>query len=204
MNIKLTNPNEFLKSEFINRVEIQGYKTYSQEAVKKFTNAYKGLIQKAELEELSEVESVQMKIFKAELESLKKVTVVNDDLTKEVLFYRNGSELTKALVIEQEFEKSKAATIGEVHTWGGKKYKKTGNGKWVEVSEHGMSKKEHKDKEEDHYNTMSRMEARGYQMGEETRKFNDSYSGHKTHKEQAEKLSDKEHSDEEVGLGNKK
>lgn len=44
---------------------------------------------------------------------------------------------------EESIEKSKKANIGDIHIWGGKRYKKISNEKWVEVSEHGMSKKEH-------------------------------------------------------------
>lgn len=40
-------------------------------------------------------------------------------------------------------EKGKSAMIGEVREWQGKKYKKQANGKWLEVSELGMTKKEH-------------------------------------------------------------
>jgi hypothetical protein len=36
----------------------------------------------------------------------------------------------------------KPASIGEIREWGGKKFKKQPNGKWVEVSEHGMTKKQ--------------------------------------------------------------
>jgi hypothetical protein len=42
--------------------------------------------------------------------------------------------------------KGKAAMIGEVRVWNGKKFKKQANGKWVEVSEKGMTKKEHEEK----------------------------------------------------------
>ena len=40
-------------------------------------------------------------------------------------------------------QKGKSAMIGEIREWQGKKYKKQSNGKWVEVSEQGMTRKEH-------------------------------------------------------------
>lgn len=40
-------------------------------------------------------------------------------------------------------EKGKSAMVGEIREWSGKKYKKQANGKWLEVSEYGMTKKEH-------------------------------------------------------------
>ena len=45
--------------------------------------------------------------------------------------------------ITEDLSKGKAAPIGEIRIWNGKKYKKQANGKWLEVSEHGMTKKEH-------------------------------------------------------------
>lgn len=83
----------------------------------------------------------------------------------------------------------KPAAIGEIREFGGKKYKKQANGKWLEVSEHGMTKKHYEEK-------LERI------------RFNDQH-GQSSTKEQSElghihtnikKLSDKEHSDEEVGL----
>jgi len=45
---------------------------------------------------------------------------------------------------EVDIEKGgKPAQIGESRVWNGKKVRKESNGKWVEVSSHGMSRKEH-------------------------------------------------------------
>lgn len=88
-------------------------------------------------------------------------------------------------------QKGKAANIGEVREWSGKKFRKQANGNWVEVSgSHEMSKEEH---------WQEAGEARGsgtmssHSKSIFKRKENE-------HTEQASKLSDKEHSDEEVGL----
>jgi hypothetical protein len=78
------------------------------------------------------------------------------------------------------------AMVGEVREWSGKKYKKQSNGKWLEVSEsHGfLTKQEHK---------------------KESEFFRSKHTGnHNLHKKIASKLSDKEHSDEEVGLEGEK
>lgn len=40
-------------------------------------------------------------------------------------------------------QKGRPAMIGEIREWQGKKYKKQVNGKWLEVSEQGMTKEEH-------------------------------------------------------------
>jgi hypothetical protein len=98
--------DEFLKSDFINKAEVKNIKTYPEEQVKRLAKAYKGLISKAEMEELSKEDSTQLKIFKAELESLKKVVVVNDDLKKENLYYRSKADISKSEAIEQDFKNS--------------------------------------------------------------------------------------------------
>ena len=90
-----------------------------------------------------------------------------------------GSDIGKSWV--NDLIKAKAANIGDIHIWNGKRYKKQPNGKWLEVSEsHEMTKKEHSDK--------------GLHSGDESW----------AHTLRANKLSDKEYSDEEVGLGRKK
>lgn len=104
----------------------------------------------------------------------------------------------KAMDDLELLEKGKRANIGEIREWSGKKYRKEANGKWLEVSEHGMTKKEH--------------EAHHDKLKEGAAKFNDSNSQfHKDHINRAneslqssKKLSDKEHSDEEVGITKKK
>lgn len=65
---------------------------------------------------------------------------------------QSGEEIKKSLSKEEldlmksfsnDIEKGKAAQVGEIRVWQGKKMRKQSNGKWVEVSESGMSKKEH-------------------------------------------------------------
>lgn len=51
---------------------------------------------------------------------------------------------------ENTLEKANNATIGEIREWGGKKYKKQANGKWMQVSDHGMTKQQHENKVAEH------------------------------------------------------
>jgi len=97
---------------------------------------------------------------------------------------------------EESIEKAQKANIGDIHVWGGKRYKKIGEGKWVEVSEHGMTKKEHKEKHLYHF---------GKEWGPKYLKDRNVNHGLESsvHFIEASKLSNKEHSDEEVGIGKK-
>lgn len=74
----------------------------------------------------------------------------------------------------------KAATVGEIREWKGKRYKKQPNGKWLEVSEHGMTKKEHQ----------RRMVELSNVHGSK---------GHQKHVQAAKELSDKEYDESEIG-----
>ena len=188
--LNIVNNNEFLKSEFIDQAKLLDVKLYSEDAVLGLINVQRGLIEKAEKAELTEEESEQLDVCKAELQSIEKVVLVNDELAKENWFVRTGQGA--------DIEKSKKAGVGEIHTWNGKRYRKEANGKWVEVSEHGMSKKEHEDKAGEHRSNMetSNKKGEGHIYYREMAKRDE-------HKDVAGKLSDKEHTDEEVGLGKK-
>lgn len=88
---------------------------------------------------------------------------------------------------KDEIEKGKKAEYGEIREWNGKKMKKQPNGKWVEVSTFGKTKKEH---EETSKQTLPQdMKKEGW----------DQKGFSKLHKEESSKLSDKEYEDHEVG-----
>lgn len=87
--------------------------------------------------------------------------------------------------VGDDIQKGKAAVTGEIRTWNGKKYKKQPNGKWMEVSEHGMTKEEHRIAKVESARTQGRHNPGGY---EDTKK----------HREAADKLSDKEYDESEL------
>ena len=88
--------------------------------------------------------------------------------------------------------------IGEVREWGGKKFKKQANGKWKEVSEsHWMTRKEH-------IKTLEGLKNEAKNPKGSEIKYNSSHPSWEEagkHYDIADKLSDKQYSDEEVGLG---
>lgn len=112
------------------------------------------------------------------------------------------NELDEVLDVEKgegdELEKGgKHGMIGEIREHNGKKFKKVAEGKWMEVSEHGLTKKEHLYQYGGH---LKSAEERGV-SDEDHKKHLREASKHDT---AGEKLSDKEHTDEEVGLGGSK
>ena len=97
--------------------------------------------------------------------------------------------------VKEEGEKSvKNKPVGSTHEHNGKKYKKQSNGKWLEVSEQGETKASHI------YQTKYAKEE-SKKPSLHTSKHEDA---ERWHREQASKLSDKEHTDEEVMGGEKK
>lgn len=112
-----------------------------------------------------------------------------------------GEDFEKSVFDEFEptsddIEKGVKANIGEIRIWGGKRVRKQSNGKWVEVSEQSLSKKEHEnmnfyhDKESNRWrNVEGKNDLR---VSHDERKFE--------HKELASKLSDKEYDESELDI----
>lgn len=87
------------------------------------------------------------------------------------------------------------------HVYNGKKYRKQSNGKWLEVSTEGMTKKEHEAKAKEHDSNVNAIMSDDsipyFKAAKDVREA-------KNHRDLSEDLSDKERTDEEVGLGAKK
>ena len=83
-------------------------------------------------------------------------------------------------------QKGKVAMVGEVREWQGKKYKKQVSGKWVEVSEQSMTKKEHGEKLSLANSWVAHTENKDKEANEAWKKEQSK------HKETVEKLSDEE------------
>jgi hypothetical protein len=95
-------------------------------------------------------------------------------------------ELMKSV---NDIQKGKVAQVGEVRVWQGKKFRKQPNGKWVEISDKGMSKKDHED-----YIEMEKFSRSG-SGGKESGKTNENI---KRHQEISSRLSGKEYDDSEL------
>jgi hypothetical protein len=98
-----------------------------------------------------------------------------------------------------DISKGRAASVGEIRVWGGKKFRKQANGKWVEVSDQGKTRKEHvKLGNKNPYKTSAKTVA-------ERKELEDRFNRHRnTHHSLASKLEDKEYTDEELGVKDSK
>lgn len=95
MEFNLINPNTFVKNDFLEKASVEQWDVYESNIIKSIAESYSGILKKSETVELSEEEEVQLKVFKAEINSLNSINVVNDDLTKETVFYRHKNDTEK-------------------------------------------------------------------------------------------------------------
>ena len=112
--------------------------------------------------------------------------------------YQKQSDGTWKPVKEGGGKTAKDKPVGSIHEHNGKKYKKQVNGKWLEISEQGRTRKEHLESLKRSQDIEREYEKQGSKAP-------------LSHKQEisiqlsnAERLSDKEYTDEEVGLGSKK
>ena len=149
------------------------------------------------------------KVDKKEEKTDKKETKVDkkeDELEKLIKVYSGldkkdnstGKILLKKINdLKAEKTDKKEAKSDDVHEHGGKHYKKQANGKWLEVSKtHGKTKDQH---EKEYKQNVHLSFGYDKEPALAQKHFNQS----EEHKMIAKKLSDKEHSDEEVGLDKK-
>ena len=124
-------------------------------------------------------------IKKAQLIEKIRVMAATGQSGEEIKKSLSKGELDLMKSFSNDIEKGKAAQIGEIRVWQGKKMKKQANGKWVEVSDKGMTKEQHSKKTDE----------LSSKAGEQI--------GYAFHSKQASKLSDKEYDESEIDLENK-
>ena len=88
MGLNLTNSNELIREDFNKMVTINDFEVFSDQKVKVLQVNLDKIIEKSEKDELSEQDNDTSKILKAEIGSLLKFTIVNDDFSKSVLYVR--------------------------------------------------------------------------------------------------------------------
>lgn len=79
---------EITHSEFEKSCKLFGYETFSDKQMEAYIQDAKSLIEKSEKEELNDIEKSQLDEFNVNCASLKQINVVNDDLTKSLIYFR--------------------------------------------------------------------------------------------------------------------
>lgn len=79
---------EITHSEFEKSCKLFGYETFSDKQMEAYIQDAKSLLEKSEKEELNDIEKSQLDEFNVNCASLKQINVVNDDLTKSLIYFR--------------------------------------------------------------------------------------------------------------------
>jgi len=102
---------EIARKDFNRVCEINDYEVFTEKQVQGYISHVKGIIQKSEVDNLSEDEVESINTFNEDLPELHKAIVLNDDLSRELVFYRE-----RKVIFEDSIEKSegieKAEKIG--------------------------------------------------------------------------------------------
>lgn len=184
----LLNLDKIRKARALNI--LASYKTSASELIDS-ANSSAALINKA-----LEAKSITQNEYQKAFEQLDLIIEKSELAIKPI---RTGSEGSFKYEYN-DIQKGGKGMVGEIREWSGKKYKKQASGKWVEVSDKGMTQKEHSSKVKELKEQARNPKGSGF-------KYDSKHPSWKTaeeHYEAGSKLSDKEHSDEEVGLGDKK
>ncbi len=88
MALNLSNPGEITRGDFEKMVKIHDVDVFESKKVELLQKALSDTLEKSEKDELSTEEKNNSEIVKAELDSLEKITVLNDDFSKSIFFVR--------------------------------------------------------------------------------------------------------------------
>lgn len=215
------------KADLDKLVKTDGLETFTADQLKSFSQESYNQIEKSLTGK--EKEKALSDVLK-EVKSFTPYLVWGDDLTKSIMFVRPQQvkwdeptdDISKArtgtflntpenrllgrvgqrYIQSDDIEKGKPANAGEIRVWSGKKMRKQPNGKWVEVSEHGMTKKEHQSKSEYYHGKASgKVDSNTTNRGDKGAKMD--FEAYKHHQEQYSKLSDKEYDESELSENSK-
>ena len=140
--------NEIARKDFDRVCELNGYETFTEKQVTSLSTHIKGLIEKSSREQLAPDEIQSIHAFNEDLPELKKALVLNNDMTREVVFYRE-----RQVIFDDSIEKSED---GEIMKARGGVYANTAqNRKAGRVGQkYGGKKVEGEEKKEDNVNSV--------------------------------------------------
>lgn len=99
---------EIARKDFNRVCEINDYEVFTEKQVQGYISHVKGIIQKSEVDNLSEDEVESINTFNEDLPELHKAIVLNDDLSRELVFYRE-----RKVIFEDTIEKSEGIEKAE-------------------------------------------------------------------------------------------
>ena len=106
--------NTITRQDFEKSLKLKDLESFTDVQVEQWTKDAKELLEKSTKEELNDIEKSQLEEFMVCAPNLGKVTVVNDDLTKSLMYYR-PSQVEWEVSEEVEIMKSRAGTYKDTH-----------------------------------------------------------------------------------------
>lgn len=103
--------SEIARKDFNRVCELNGYETFTKEQVEGYAGHIKSLIHKSETSNLSGGEIEAINTFNEDLPELHKAIVLNDDLTRELVYYRE-----RKVIFDDVIEKSEGNDIEKART----------------------------------------------------------------------------------------
>jgi len=80
--------NMITRKDFEKSLKLGDFEVFTEAEINAWIKDTKTLIEKSEREELSDIEKSSIDNFNIDFSSLKKVTIIEDDLSKSVVYYR--------------------------------------------------------------------------------------------------------------------
>lgn len=102
---------EIARCDFNRVCELNNYETFTKEQVEGYAGHIKSLIHKSETNNLSGGEIEAINTFNEDLPELHKAIVLNDDLTRELVYYRE-----RKVIFDDVIEKSEGNDIEKART----------------------------------------------------------------------------------------
>lgn len=97
---------EIARKDFDRVCELNNYETFTEKQIQGYISHVKSIIQKSEVDNLSESEIESINIFNEDLPEIHKAIVLNDDLSRELVFYRE-----RKVIFGDSIEKSEGNDI---------------------------------------------------------------------------------------------
>ncbi len=88
--LEFTNPSEMSKDDFDRMVSVHNLEKHREMSVLGLRKSISDDLEKGETNELSEERKAEIELLKAELGSLQRVTVLDDDLNKSIYYVREA------------------------------------------------------------------------------------------------------------------
>jgi hypothetical protein len=109
--MKMITQSEIARKDFDRVCELNDYEVFTEKQVSSLTNHIKGIIEKSNRETLTSPDIQSIHAYKEDMPELKKAIVLNNDLSRETVYYRE-----RQVIFDDSIEKSEDGEIMKART----------------------------------------------------------------------------------------